>query len=88
MAENKANGNTTTAPPIRSVVDCVSRDHLRQIVVGQTIEFVIADNVPVDEVIGKLESARAACNQMKMRGLRFSCHFGKDGRSAIITRLQ
>jgi hypothetical protein len=59
--------------------DYVSRDDLSAMAVNQAIEFV----VPSD----KFESAKSACNQMKLKGKRFSTSIASDLSSITITRL-
>lgn len=59
--------------------DYVSRDDLSAMAVNQAIEFV----VPID----KFESAKSACNQMKLKGKRFSTSIAPDLSSITITRL-
>lgn len=60
--------------------DYVSRDDLGAMAVNQAIEFV----VPSD----KFESAKSACNQMKLKGKRFSTSIAPDLSSITITRIQ
>ncbi len=59
--------------------DYVSRDDLRAMAVNQAIEFV----VPLD----KFESAKSACNQMKLEAKKFSTSIAPDLSSITITRL-
>lgn len=59
--------------------DYVSREDLSAMAVNQAIEFV----VPSD----KFESAKSACNQMKLKGKRFSTSIAPDLSSITITRL-
>lgn len=59
--------------------DYVSREDLGAMAVNQAIEFV----VPSD----KFESAKSACNQMKLKGKRFSTSIATDLSSITITRI-
>ena len=59
--------------------DYVSREDLSAMAVNQAIEFV----VPSD----KFESAKSACNQMKLKGKRFSTSIASDLSSITITRI-
>ena len=59
--------------------DYVSRDDLNAMAVNQAIEFVI----PSD----KFESAKSACNQMKLKGKRFSTSIAPDLSSITIKRI-
>ena len=59
--------------------DYVSREDLSAMAVNQAIEFI----VPSD----KFESAKSACNQMKLKGKRFSTSIAPDLSSITITRL-
>lgn len=60
--------------------DYVGRKDLTAMVVGQAIEFA----VPSD----KFESARSACNALRLKGMQFSCSVAPDLTSITITRLQ
>lgn len=61
--------------------DHVSRDDLRSMAVGQSIEFVVPD--------GKLESARSTCNNMKYERKRFSARINLGEVSSItVTRIE
>ena len=59
--------------------DYVSRDDLMTMAVNQAIEFVIPSE--------KFESAKSACNQMKLKGKRFSTSIAPDLSSITIKRL-
>ena len=59
--------------------DYVSRDDLSAMAVNQAIEFV----VPSD----KFESAKSACNQMKLKGKRFSTSIAPNLSSITIKRI-
>lgn len=59
--------------------DYVSREDLSAMAINQAIEFV----VPSD----KFESAKSACNQMKLKGKRFSTSIAPDLSSITITRI-
>lgn len=61
--------------------DHVSRDDLRSMVVGQSIEFVLPEP-------GKLESARSACNQMRLFQMQYSYEFHIASCSIVITRVK
>lgn len=57
----------------------VSREDLRGMAIGQSVEFIVPFN--------KIESARSACNQLKLQGMKFSYKTAKDLTSITITRI-
>ena len=61
--------------------DMVTRADLREMKVGQTEIFTLP-------TVQKLESARAACTQMKMYGMGFSTSIKPEERTIVITRNQ
>lgn len=71
--------NQATACVMRVEKDYVSREDLGAMAVGQVVEFV----VPSD----KFESAKSACNQMKLKGKKFSASIAKDLSSITIKRV-
>ena len=76
----KSNGEMQVSVCAMKVTkDYVSRDDLNAMAVNQAIEFVI----PSD----KFESAKSACNQMKLKGKRFSTSISPDLSSITIKRL-
>lgn len=60
--------------------DYLSRDDLRAMAVGQTIEFVIPDE--------KLESASSTCSNMRFERKKYSkkIRMNADGASITVTR--
>ena len=60
--------------------EIVSRSDLRKMRVGQAIEFCLNDP-------HKMESARSACNQLKIEGLKFKTKFNLNTTSILIQRL-
>lgn len=75
--ENNA-GMQATVCAMKVTKDYVSRDDLRAMAVNQAIEFC----VPRD----KFESAKSACNQLRLEGKRYSISIAKDLSSITITR--
>lgn len=60
-------------------VERISRNDLRQMAVGQTIEFELPS-------AAKIESGRVSCSLMKLRGYDFTAIMNLKKLSLIITR--
>lgn len=65
---------------MRVIKDAVSRADLRAMAVGQTLEFVLPTP-------NKLESARTACNTLKIYRMKFSTKINREQSSITIERL-
>lgn len=75
--------NETDSKVIQVTVDAVTRDNLRAMAIGQALEFIVPGK-------GQMESARSACNQLKLEQMKFTTKFnvGDSSFSVYIKRLQ